>query len=424
MVIACTAQISRRRALFALFLNSSSAARGLPAAAVAVCLGVRERAIVLQIVRILAIFVAIAGTAEAGLAQGRPAAVEVDAVRESEISDTRPVIGRLVASVRSQIASRIVGVAQSVTFKVGDRVSRGQVLVYIDTTLAEIEKRSAMAARHVAQAGVEVAEAKLKLAQQTFERQSQLRGSTAFSRSRFEDLRQAMAQARSELAQAKAAVGSTTAQIARAEYTLTNAAIAAPFDGVVIARSAQPGQYVQLGSAVATLLDTSNLEIDADVPTSLVGGLKTGQKVPAHFDAGPEAIATVRAIVPVDNLSTRTRSVRFSVDLSKVAQDVVATGKTLTLAVPASVSRKVLTVSKDALVQAGTGWMVFVATSNKAEPRPISIGQSVSERVEVTSGLKAGELVVVRGNERLRPGQPLKTHRTHRAGPARRPNDS
>lgn len=422
MVIACSAQIVRRQSPFALLLGHSCAIPGLPAAAASVARHVRERAVVLQILRVLAISLAIASTASSGLAQGRPAAVEVDAVRESRISDTRPVIGRLVASVRSQIASRIAGVVSTVTIRVGDRVRQGQVLIHIDTTLAEIEKRSAMAARRVAEAGIAVAEAKLKLAQQTFERQSQLQGSTAFSRGRFEDLRQAMVQARSELAQAKAAVGNTAAQIARADYTLRHATIAAPFEGVVIARAAQPGQYVQLGSTVATLLDTSNLEIDADVPTTLVGGLTTGQKVEAHFDEGPAMVATVRAVVPVDNVSTRTRSVRFSVDLSKVAPELVATGKTLTLAVPASAPRKVLTVSKDALVQAGTGWMVFVATGNKAQPRPIGIGQSVAERVEVTSGLKAGELVVVRGNERLRPGQPLKTHRAGSA--ARRPNDS
>jgi len=331
------------------------------------------------------------------------------------------VIGRLVASVRSQIASRIAGVVQTVAVRVGDRIKRGQVLVQIDTTLAEIEKRSAMAARKVAEAGVAVAQAKLKLAKQTFERQSKLQGSTAFSRSRFEDLRQAMAQARSELAQAEASVGNTAAQIARADYTLAHAVITAPFDGVVIARSAQPGQYVQLGSTIAILLDTSNLEIDADVPTSLVSGLRPGQKIQAHFDEGPETVAIVRAVVPVDNVSTRTRSVRFRVDLSHLSDAFVATGKTLTLAVPASASRKVLTVSKDALVQAGPGWMVFVAVDNKAEPRPIGIGQSVSDRIEVTSGLKAGELVVVRGNERLRPGQPLKIRR---AAPAQRPNDS
>jgi RND family efflux transporter MFP subunit len=346
--------------------------------------------------------------AQPALSQGGAAAVVVDPVRSSQISDTRPVIGRLVASVRSQIAARAAGVAEDVTFKVGDRVRSGEVLVRLDTTLAEIERQSATAARKMAEAGVAVAEAKLALAQQAFERQSQLQSSTAFSRSRFDDLRQAMEQARSELAQARANVGTSTAQIARAEYTLKHSSITAPFDGVVIAREAQPGEYLQLGSTVATLLDTSALEIDADVPTALVAGLRTGQQVQAVFDGDRRPVmVTVRAVVPVYTLATRTRSVRFGLDLGALDQTSVAVGATVTLSIPASAPRDVLTVSKDGLVQARDGWMVFVAKDGKADPRPIELGMQVGDRVEVTSGLAKGDLVVVRGNERLRPGQAL-----------------
>lgn len=345
--------------------------------------------------------------APAAFAQGRPAAVVVDAVRKSEISDKRPVIGRLVASVRSEIAARSAGVVETVAFKVGDRIAKGQVLVQLDTTLAEIERRSAIAARKVAEAGVAVARAKLKLAQQAFERQSQLRSSTAFSKSRFDDLRQSFEQTRSELAQAQASVGNTAAQIARAEYTLKHASIQAPFEGVVIERAAQPGQYVQIGSTVATLLDIAALEIDADVPSGLVAGLKPGMAVSATFDDGKTVTARVRAVVPVDNLSTRTRSVRFKADLGRLDKDAIAVGKTVTLGIPASAPRQVLTVSKDALVQARAGWMVYVAKDGKAEPRTVALGLPAGDRIEVTSGVADGELVVVRGNERLRPGQPL-----------------
>ena len=341
------------------------------------------------------------------LAQGRPATVVVDAVRTSEFSDTRPVIGRLVAAVRSQIASREAGVIEAVRFQVGDRVRRGHVMVQIDTTPAEIERRAAIAARAVAEAGVAVARAKLQLAQQTFERQSKLRNSTAFSRSRFDDLRQSMEQARSELAQAQAAVGQAKAQIAKADYTLKHAKIAAPFDGVVVSRMAHPGQYVQLGTVIATLVDTSGLEIDADVPTTLIAGLKPGKTVSAVFDSGRKVEAQVRAVIPVDNMSTRTRSVRFKVDLGVLDTASIAVGTAVTLSVPASAPRAVLTVAKDALVQARKGWLVYVAEDGKAVPRPVVLGQQVGERVEIVSGLAAGDLVVVRGNERLRPGQPL-----------------
>jgi len=75
--------------------------------------------------------------------------------------------------------------------------------------------------------------------------------------------------------------------------------------------------------------------------------------------------------------------------------------------VPVSAPRDVLSVPKDALVQGRGGWTVFVAADGKAQPRNVQIGVALGNRYEVTQGLSEGDLVVVRGNERLRPGQDI-----------------
>jgi hypothetical protein len=87
--------------------------------------------------------------------------------------------------------------------------------------------------------------------------------------------------------------------------------------------------------------------------------------------------------------------------------NLVAVGQSLTVNVPIGAARDVLSVPKDALVQARGGWTVYVAADGKAEPRTVSIGVPLGDRYEVLNGLAAGELVVVRGNERLRPGQDI-----------------
>jgi multidrug efflux pump subunit AcrA (membrane-fusion protein) len=69
--------------------------------------------------------------------------------------------------------------------------------------------------------------------------------------------------------------------------------------------------------------------------------------------------------------------------------------------------RDVLSVPKDALVQGRDGWTVFVAADGKAQPRPVQLGIALGNRYEVLGGLTPGDLVVVRGNERLRPGQDI-----------------
>jgi len=341
-------------------------------------------------------------------AQQRQAAVLVDSVDQRRISDTQPILGRLAAIRRSDIATRIAGVVGAVSFQIGDRVRQGNTLVALDGSRIEIEKRSAEATVAVAQAGVEIARAKLKLAEQAFDRQAELKESTAFSRSRFDDLRQSAVQSRSELGEAQAKLQSAKVGLDRANYELRHTKIVAPFDGIAIARQAQPGQYVQAGGTVVTLLDINNLEIAADVPGQLADGLRRGTKVEAVFENGTSVDVFVRTAIPLENRSTRTRPVRFKVELQEMKPAGIAVGGNVTLKIPVSAPREVVTVAKDALLRGRDGWMVFVVEDDKVQPRPVVFGQAVGDRMEIKSGLKQGEIVVVRGNERLRPGQAVK----------------
>jgi RND family efflux transporter MFP subunit len=342
------------------------------------------------------------------VAQGQAASILVEKADVRSISDTAPVIGQLVASTQANVASRRSGVAAEVVFEIGDRVSEGDLLVRLETALPEIERRSAEALLEVAEAGVVSATARLNLAMQGLARQERLKTSTAFSQATFEDLQQTVEQAQGELARAKAEINAAEARLKRVDYDLEHSMIRAPFAGVVIERMAQPGQYINLGEAVAKLLDVNGLEIEADVPAHLVAGLTPGTEVIVRYSEGVSGLARVRVALPVQTVSTRTRAVRFDADLSGINPQLIAVGKSLTLQIPASAPRDVLTVPKDALVQGNAGgWLVYVVVDGKAEPRPVTLGQSTGSRLEVLSGLSAGDMVVVRGNERLRPGQPV-----------------
>jgi RND family efflux transporter MFP subunit len=252
-----------------------------------------------------------------------------------------------------------------------------------------------------------VAEAQLNRARQAYERQEGLQGSTAFSKAQFEDLRESVSEARSVLARARAEASQAEAELARAQYDLENATIRAPFAGVVTERHAQPGAYVGLGAPIATLLDPRSLEIEVDMPVRLVPSLSEGMTVPARFGDGPEMTARLRSVLPVEAVSTRTRPVRFALDLDETQELRLASGKSVTLSIPVSAPRKALTIPKDALVQSRGSWIVYTVEDGKAAPRDVALGQPTGERIEITRGLLPGDTVVVRGNERLRPGQPV-----------------
>ncbi|MEL6481273.1 MAG: efflux RND transporter periplasmic adaptor subunit [Pseudomonadota bacterium] len=339
-------------------------------------------------------------------AQRGPAGVVVAPVVEREIADTSPVIARLVGTVESLVAARVPGVVNEVGFETGARVERGEVMARLDDELFQIQYANAQAALEAAEAFVAVAEARSRLAEQTLERAAGLKGSVAFSRGSFEDLQQQAEETRSEITRAQAQVGVARAALARAAYDLEHAVITAPFAGVVVERTAQPGQYIDLGESVARLLDVTRLEIEADIPVDLVAGVIPGRELEALFDGGYTATAQVRTLLPVETTSTRTRAVRLSVE-GALPASATATGRAVTLRVPISAPRTAPVLPKDALVQKGGGWMVFVADGGAASPRDVGLGQSAGEFIEVISGVSTGEHVVVRGNERLRPGQAI-----------------
>ena len=342
------------------------------------------------------------------MAQGKAVAVTVEKVKLANIDDTTPLLARLIATVDSEVAARRDGIVDSVLFQVGDKIEKNQALVRLDDELVDIQLQNAEALLLSARAGIMVAEARVTLTKNAFERQSGLLGGVAFSKGRFDDLQQSAAEAIGELSRASAQLAIAQAAFSRAKYDRKHSVIVAPFTGVAITRNVQPGQYISLGGAVAMLLDLNGLEIEADVPVNLLKGLKVGRELEAVLHDGTRAVATVRTLLPVETVSTRTRPVRLAVSLQGVEPYLIANGKTVTILMPISAITDVVIVPKDALVQGlDGGWMVFVARDGKAIAQEVEIGQASAGGLEILSGITSDDYVVIRGNERLRPNQPI-----------------
>ncbi len=343
-------------------------------------------------------------TAGPGSAQGRPAAVATDTVIETEMSETIAVFGQVVSGRESRVAARVAGVAATVPLRVGDEVRAGDVLASMDTQLFEIGLAEAEASVDVAEAGIATVEARLDRAQKAFARAETLRANAAIAEAQLEDRFSDFQEALGAAAEARARVDAARTALRRARYDLENATVRAPFDAVVLTVETEVGQFVSAGSAIATLLDTSAVEVEANVPARFVEALLPELPVQAQTDAGGGLGLQLRAVLPTEFASTRTRPVRFDVT---EALRVPAVGQSVTLNVPVSAPRSVAAVPKDALIQAPGGWRVFVAEEGKAVPRLVEIGQALGDRFEVLSGLAPGDEVVVRGNERLRPMQDI-----------------
>jgi len=339
-------------------------------------------------------------------AKGEPALVVVDQVVREPLQQTQPIQGRFVARQSGPVAARTRGTVTEVHTFVGERVKKGDPIVTIDTErlAAEVERRRAEIEHRQAQ--VEGAEARFQQANQELDRLKRLRESAAFSRARYDDQVSAVISAKSEIAEYQAMLRTARAELALAEIDLAHATVRAPFSGVVTQRHTQAGAYLRDGDPVVNLIDDLSLEIEADVPASRIGGLKFGVPVTVLMEGQPELTAEVRAVIPQENTLSRTRAVRFMPDFDPT--QVGAAGEAaVTVRIPVDAPRDVLTVHKDAVLQQG-GTAVYVVEEGEAVRKPVFLGDSAGSRFIVKEGLEAGMLAVVRGNERLRPGQPVR----------------
>ena len=333
--------------------------------------------------------------------------VGVDEVRRAPVKQTIPVIGRLIAPRTGVVATRIGGPVAEMLIKVGERVEKGQVIAALVPDSLHWKRQLQKADMTGKEAALKTAKAELTLKKQELKRLVRLRKSAAFSEARHDDKRVEVTMAESAVAEARSDLQSARADLKLAEINLNNTQIRAPYGGVVSKHHTEAGAYLSVGEAVATLIDDKNLEIEANVPAERLAALGPGISVTFELAGKAPLSATVRAMVPEENPLTRTRTVRFTPRFDGLG-DNLAANQSVTLHLPLGQARDAVTVHKDAVLNRMGRTIVFVVNSNAAEIRPVKLGEAVGGRFEVLDGLKPGDLVVVRGNERLLPGQKVK----------------
>jgi len=208
-----------------------------------------------------------------------------------------------------------------------------------------------------------------------------------------------LSQARSDLAVAKADLAAARAQWAQLQDQIERATLRAPFAAVVAQRFKQAGERVGVDDDIVRLVDVSTLEVVARVPLRYLAFVSKGMALRVGGADASEALALTRLITAGDDTS---HQFEMHLDLPVGRWPV---GEPLRLSVPTSVLRRVLTVPRDALVlRAEKTFLYRVGADNTAERIPVIPGIGSGNRVEVEGALAPGDRVIIRGNERLRPG--------------------
>jgi RND family efflux transporter MFP subunit len=339
---------------------------------------------------------------------GRPVTlVQVDTVKVVPFAQTFPIIGRFVARQAGVVAARAKGAVSKMNVNVGDRVGVGSVMAVLNRKRLLWERNLYQAEVSNYKAQMETKKAKIKLLQQELNRLNSLQKSPAFSQARLEDKQQNVIVAKNEAAETQAQLRKAQANLKLRQIDYEDGEVKAPYSGVVTQKHTSVGSYVSVGSPVFSLVDDTTLEIEADVPAERITSLKAGVIINGIINKQSTIKSAVRAVVPEENPQTRTRAVRFRpIQMNGVKN--LAANQSIILDLPFGVQKNVLSVHKDAVLNRRGSQIVVIVKNGKASFRPVKLGEASGSRFIVQNGLKDGDVVVTRGNERLRPKQAVR----------------
>ena len=336
----------------------------------------------------------------------RATQVIVDPVQYENMQQTVRVLGRFIPRQKGPVVARTAGVIGSFRAAVGEHIKKGDVIAVLMKNRLEWQHKLQKAKVDRDSAQVRTKKREIVLLQQELRRLNSLKNSPAFSQARLEDKRQEVSVAESTVAEANAQLRMANANLQLTAISLYDAEIRAPYDGIISKRHVEVGSFVGIGSSVATIINNQSMEIEADIPARLIPYLEPNMIIAAELEDKSHFNAVLRAIIPDENPRTRTRAVRLHPKLD-LSSSKFAINQSLTLFIPAGSTEKLLTVHKDAVILKKGKRVVFVSEDKVARMRLIQLGQANGSRFTVIGGLNDGDLVVIRGNERLRPGAKL-----------------
>ncbi len=314
-----------------------------------------------------------------------PVPVRVATAKLAQMAPTSLVPGTVISRHDARVAAEVSGVLREVA-DIGTTVAVGQSLAQVDDVALRLQQTELMAQ-------VERQQARLLFLDKEVRRLTELRERNISARSQLDQTVSDRDVARGDLAVAEA-------RLAQIEDQLVRAAVQSPFDGVVVERMARPGERVSIGDSVVRVVDPNTLEVVVRAPLEIMPYLQNGDTVPLR-GAGRDEIGQVRSVVAVGDENTHVFEAR--IDLSGA---VFAVGQTIRATLPASNGREVLAVPRDALVLRPDSITVFVVdTEGEVSRIPVEAGLADGDWVEVVGAINPGDRVIVRGNERLRPGQ-------------------
>lgn len=326
--------------------------------------------------------------------------VRTERVHKKEIDEYYKTSGTVKAKTVSDVASRVMGTVTSIKVREGDKVKEGEVLLTLDDRDFKQKALAAKEAYSEARHYMETAESSKRLTELTYERYKNLYDDKAISAHEMDEMETRREVAASDLERARASLGRARANMEEAGINLGFTDIRAPVPGIVTGKEAEVGSMAVPGRILLRVEDDSSFRLDVNVDEKMSGTLEPGMTVYADIDAlGSRLEGTVTEVVPAIDPSTRTFLVKIGLD-----GESLKTGLYASVLIPSG-KREAILVPRSAVVEKGQLEGVYtVAENGTATYRLVRTGREYDGNLEVLSGLRDGDVVIVEGAGRVTDG--------------------
>jgi multidrug efflux system membrane fusion protein len=296
------------------------------------------------------------------------------------------------------VQSRVTGILQKLAFTEGDKVEQGQLL-------AEIEQADYQIQLAQAQGQLEQNLAQLKNAEADLQLYSKLREQSSISAQQYN-------QQQALVAQLEGTIKSNQAQIDAAKLQLSYTRIHAPISGRLGLRRVDPGNLIQANNTegLVTITQSSPIAVVFAIPESQLlqvrDAVRRGESLTVEaWDRSEQQLLSQGALTILDNqIDAATGTLRLKAEFAN-EQEELFPNQFVNVRLNVAVQQGAVTIPQDAVQYGSAGNYVYVIEQNKAQIRQVKLGATDNGLVAVQDGLQTGDLVVLEGLDRLRPGR-------------------
>jgi RND family efflux transporter MFP subunit len=320
------------------------------------------------------------------------------------MTESMTVVGNLIGAATVEAVPKVSGRLESVSVRLGDRVTRGQRLAKVEDRELLEQVKQAEASYEVAAATIRQREADLRLAQTNLERSRNLFERSLIPKQTYDDTDARYQAAAAQLDLAKAQYSQAQARLDELKINLANTSITSPVAGFIAARVLDPGAWVTPNSVFISVVDISVVRLVANIVEKDLRRITAGMKATVEVDAYPGELfeARIAHVAPVLDPATRTAQIEVEIENSKLR---LKPGMYARVSFTVEQKENTLVVPANAIVDLNGKKGVFLPDEGDvAKFQPVTIGMVDPKQVEIAEGLPEGARVVTTGAAALREG--------------------